>query len=130
MEKNFDKWNERKKKIESINRRFLFKQGEVWWCSIGLNVSEESCGKGDFFGRPVLVLKKLSQRSYVGIPLSTKTKAGSWFVDVAVQGKRVSALLYQIRMFSANRFQRRLTTLDQADFQRVKEKLEILLELS
>jgi len=32
-------------------------------------------------------------------------------------------------MFSTNRFQRRLATLDDADFIRVKEKLEALLEL-
>ena len=130
MEKDFDRWNDKKKSLETMRKSFLFKQGEVWWCSIGINVAEESCGKGDFFGRPVLVLKKLSSKSYIGVPLSTKIKTGSWFTDVQVQGKPSSALLYQVRMFSTNRFQRRLTTLDRADFARVKEKLEILLELS
>ena len=33
-------------------------------------------------------------------------------------------------MFSANRFQRRITTIDDNDFNRVKQKLEQLLELS
>ncbi|MEK7105191.1 MAG: type II toxin-antitoxin system PemK/MazF family toxin [Patescibacteria group bacterium] len=130
MEKDFNKWNEHKKRLEKIQQPFLFKQGEVWWCSIGVNVAEESCGKGEFFGRPVLVLKKLSRRNYIGIPLSTKRKIGTWFMEVTVQGKTVSALLYQIRMLSTNRFQRRLTTLDTADFARVKEKLEALLGLS
>lgn len=130
MKKDFDHWNDKKKKLEIVQKNFLFKQGEVWWCSVGVNVAEESCGKGDFFGRPVLVFKKLSSRSYIGIPLSTKIKTGSWFADVTVQGKTVSALLYQMRMFSTNRFQRRLTTLDTVDFVKVKEKLEALLELS
>ena len=48
---------------------------------------------------------------------------------VTVHGEKRYALLYQIRMFSANRFQRRLASLDEADFKRVKEKLEALLEL-
>ncbi|OHE25029.1 MAG: hypothetical protein A2Z84_01280 [Tenericutes bacterium GWA2_35_7] len=130
MKKDFDKWNNHKKRLEEVKQKFLFKQGEIWWCAIGTNVADESCGKGDAFGRPVLVLKKLSGKNYIGIPLSTKRKVGTWFVDVKVQGEIVSALLYQIRMFSSNRFQRRLTTLDNADFARVKEKLETLLELS
>lgn len=130
MEKDFNKWNEQKKRLEGINQKFLFKQGEVWWCAVGVNVADESCGKGDVFGRPVLVLKKLSSKNYIGVPLSTKRKTGTWFVDVRVHGEVVSALLYQVRMFSVNRFQRRLTTLDVDDFSLVKEKLEALLELS
>lgn len=130
MEKEFDRWNEQKKALEESSQDILFKQGEVWWCAVGTNVANESCGKGEFFGRPVLVLRKLSHDSCIGIPLSTKKKEGSWFVGVQVQGKMVTALLYQIRMFSAYRFQRRLTTLSVEDFQCVKEKLEALLELS
>lgn len=130
MKKDFDNWNNQKKLLDNTEQKFLFKQGEVWWCAVGTNVGDESCGKGDVFGRPVLILKKLSGENYIGIPLSTKRKTGTWFVDVNVRGEVVSALLYQIRMFSANRFQRRLTTLDIVDFTRVKEKLEALLELS
>ncbi len=130
MEKDFDQWNEHKKRVEEMKENTLFKQGEVWWCAVGTNIADESCGKGELFARPVLVLKKLSQRNCIGIPLSTKIKTGTWFIDVQVQGKTVSALLYQIRMFSTRRFQRRLTTLDTVDFERVKEKLEALLELS
>jgi hypothetical protein len=33
-------------------------------------------------------------------------------------------------MFSTNRFQRRITALDDNDFRKVKQKLEALLELS
>lgn len=130
MDKEFDRWNEQKKKLEESPQDILFKQGEVWWCAIGTNVANESCGKGEFFVRPVLVLKKLSHNLCIGIPLSTKKKEGSWFLDVRVQGEIVTALLYQVRMFSTHRFQRRLTTLSVEDFYRVKEKLEALLELS
>jgi mRNA-degrading endonuclease toxin of MazEF toxin-antitoxin module len=38
-------------------------------------------------------------------------------------------LLYQIRMFSTNRFESRLTTIDDNSFKKVKEKLEQLLKL-
>lgn len=130
MKKDFDEWNSKKKEIENLTKKFLFKNGDIWWCSVGLNVQTESCGKGDNFQRPVLVLRKLSQNSFIGIPLSTQKKEGSWFEKITVHGEKRYALLYQIRMFNTNRFQRRLATLDDVDFARVKEKLEALLELS
>ena len=130
MKKDFDKWNNKKKDLENRERDFLFHSGEIWWCTIGLNIAEESCGKGETFRRPVLVLKKLSRKNFIGIPLSTQEKVGTWFTSISINDGIQYLLLYQIRMFSTNRFQRRLATLDSADFDRVKEKLETLLELS
>jgi mRNA-degrading endonuclease toxin of MazEF toxin-antitoxin module len=130
MKKDFDNWNNRKKELESKDADLLFKTGDIWWCSVGVNVKEESCGKGETFRRPVLVIRKLSKKSFVGIPLSTQKKVGTWFCDISILEETQYVLLYQIRMFSVNRLQRRLTTLDDKDFSRVKEKLEALLELS
>jgi mRNA-degrading endonuclease toxin of MazEF toxin-antitoxin module len=129
MKKDFDAWNSTKKQLEDRKKDFLFSEREIWWCSVGLNVATESCGKGETYQRPVLILKKLSRNSFIGIPLSTQEKNGTWFTDVSVHGEKRYVLLYQIRMFSTNRFQRRLATLDDADFNKVKEKLETLLEL-
>jgi mRNA interferase MazF len=36
-----------------------FKNGEIWWCSIGENIGSEMYGKGEFYRRPVLVIRKL-----------------------------------------------------------------------
>jgi hypothetical protein len=78
----------------------------------------------------VLVLKKLSRNSFIGIPLSARKKEGSWFAEIAMHEEKRYALLYQIRMFSTNRFQRRIATLEKSEMDRVKEKLDALLELS
>ena len=129
MEKDFDKWNLKKKKLDKLSKKFLFKTGDIWWCSVGLNIKTESCGKGEDYQRPVLVLRKLSAESFVGVPLSSKKKEGTWFCEITVHEEKRYALLYQIRMFSTNRFQRRLATLDDTDFRKVKEKLKALLEL-
>ena len=130
MDKDFDKWNIQKKDLEDKENNVLYKTGDIWWCSVGLNVAEESCGKGDTYRRPVLILRKLSKNSFIGLPLSTKVKIGTWFIDINVLGNTQYVLLHQIRMFSAKRLQRRLSVLDNKDFHRVKEKLEALLELS
>ncbi len=129
MEKDFDKWNNVKKGLENNQGKFFFKEGEIWWMSVGLNIANESCGKGDIFRRPVLVLRKLSGNSFVGLPLSSKEKIGSWFAEVSISNQKRCVLLYQIRMFSTNRFESRMATLDDNDFKNVKEKLGQLLKL-
>jgi mRNA-degrading endonuclease toxin of MazEF toxin-antitoxin module len=68
--------------------------------------------------------------AFIGIPLSSQEKTGTWFTDITILGEKRWALLYQIKMFSTNRFQRRLATLDDKDLIKVKEKLEQLLQLS
>lgn len=45
MEKDFDAWNEYKKELEIKNQTILYKEGEIWWTSIGVNIGNESCGK-------------------------------------------------------------------------------------
>ena len=130
MFKDFDKWNEKKKLLETSDLKLYFHEGEIWWCSIGINIAKESCGKGHTFRRPILILKKLSPTTFIGIPLSTQPKHGSWFQMVKVFGINRYALLYQIRMFSTNRFQRRMTAVNKDDFIKVRQKLETLLELS
>ncbi len=57
---DYYKWCDLKNKINFFNRKNLFfKEREVWYCYLGLNVGFEQDGKGDSFLRPVLVLRKL-----------------------------------------------------------------------
>ncbi len=128
MNKDFDKWNEKKKSIENRTDSFFFNEREIWWCSVGINIAIESCGKGKDFLRPVLIFKKLSHNAFIGIPLSTQPKFGSWFIKIKILGITRYALLYQIRTFSINRFQHKLSGISKKDFCRVKQKLEKLLE--
>jgi len=130
MRKDFDRWSEIKKSLEKSDRHLLFRAGEVWWCSVGINVSRESCGKGNRFSRPVLIIKKLSTSTFIGIPMTSKLKQGSWFAEVDVAGQARVAQLNQIRMFSTNRLQRCMAMLSSHDLARIKEELSNLLELS
>jgi mRNA interferase MazF len=128
----FNKWNIKKQEINFSDRtdNMYFKEGQIWWCSVGQNVGSESLGKGEYFMRPILIIKKLSSDLCIALPLTSKKKTGTWFEDITFEGERICALLYQIRTFNKKRFQRKMGELDQKDFLRVKEKLETLLELS
>ncbi len=107
-----------------------FKEGDVWWCALGINIGDESFGKGEIFRRPILILKKLSSDLCIGLPLTSKIKIGTWFIDIKLNNRIRSVMLYQIRVLDKKRFQFKIGELDIASFERVKEKLKTMLELS
>ncbi len=65
MKKDFDCWNDIKKKLDESKKTLFFKERDVWWCSIGLNVGDEENGKNQFFSRPVLVVRKFNNRLFL-----------------------------------------------------------------
>ncbi|OGG87391.1 hypothetical protein A3B87_00770 [Candidatus Kuenenbacteria bacterium RIFCSPHIGHO2_02_FULL_39_13] len=117
----FDHWNEVKKKLHQKEKEVeFFKERQIWWCSIGQNLGSESYGKGATFSRPVLIFKKLSQRTFLGIPLTSKTKPGSWYVTIRHRSREITALLNQIRIYDKKRLANRFGEIDDEDFRRIK----------
>ena len=72
MKKDFDKWNNKKKYLDKSDKDLIFNEGEIWWSHFGINIGEEAYGKGEYFRRPVVILKKISQNSCIVIPTTTK----------------------------------------------------------
>lgn len=129
MEKDFDHWNGKKKKLDGNQRSLLFKEGEIWWCSIGLNIGEEVYGKGEYFRRPVVILKKLSRNSCIVMPTTTKEREGSWYHRLDIHGKVRFVMMNQIRFISANRLWVRESSLSQEEFRELKKSVAVLLGL-
>ena len=80
MSKKFDGWNEVKKQTEQADNIPQFKACEIYHAKIGENIGFEQSGKGDDFVRPVLIVKRLTKDMFFGVPLSTTTREGSFFV--------------------------------------------------
>ena len=108
----------------------MFKERDIWWASIGINIGFEEDGKHEKFIRPVLVLKKFNRELFLGIPMSTKLKDNRYYIPVTVKGKTVSVLISQIRVFSAKRIQDKLAELDKGDFERVKNEVVKMISFS
>jgi mRNA interferase MazF len=124
MVKEFDKWIELKAQLheKSDTRRPLFKARDIWWCSLGCNVGEEEDGKNNYFDRPVLVLKKLTSNSFIGLPLTSAKKVGSWYVAVTFKNKISNVMLNQVRILDVKRCRDKFGHLDKEDFNRVVER--------
>ena len=129
MEKDFDAWNTKKKELNKNKRNLLFKEGEIWWCSLGINIGEEIYGKGGNFRRPVIIFKKLSRNSCIVIPTSTQKREGSWYHYLCVQNKERWVLMNQTRFVSANRLYVRESTLSNDDLDKLKKSVSRLLGL-
>ncbi|HAH54299.1 MAG TPA: toxin-antitoxin system protein [Flavobacterium sp.] len=126
--KDFDHWNEVKKRTEAQEKYPLFKEREIFNARIGENVGFEQCGKGDDFIRPVLILKKLTKEMFFGIPLSTAPKEGSFFFKFQfVELIESTALLAQMKLFSSKRLLNKMGMIDKENFQMLKEKLSKLI---
>lgn len=125
----YDSWNLKKKNIECYSKEMSFNEGDVWWCSLGVNIGNESFGKGDNFRRPVLIIKKLSSCMCVALPLTSRYKIGTWFCDILINSNKRYVMLYQIRALNSKRFYVKIGRVDKEDLHKVKEKLKCLLKL-
>ena len=120
MEKDFDRWNKKKKALDvGTHQPPLVSEGEIWWASIGENVGSEIGGKSDLFSRPVIILKKLAHGFYFIIPTTTQMRNGSWYVSFRQKNQGMTACLHQARAIDHRRLSSKLGTLDDTDFERV-----------
>jgi len=72
----------------------------------------------------------LSADLCIALPLTSKEKIGTWFIDITFQSENKWVMLYQIRTLNKKRFYLKMGELDDTDMRRVKEKLEVLLEFA
>lgn len=99
----------------------LFKEGEIWWCHAGENIGIEMNGKGERFTRPFFVLKKYDRYSFLGLPLTTKEKTGTWYVVVHFGGGNQTIVLAQGRVFDYRRLKEKMGELEEGESEKVHE---------
>jgi len=114
MEKDFNRWNELKKKIDVRNPIYVSER-DVWFCSVGLNVGSEQSGKHELFERPVLVIKKITANTF-------NKKKGSWYVEI--ESTNSSAIISQIKLFDTRRLARKIKVISMEEFEIIKDKLK------
>jgi len=128
--KQYDKWNEIKKKIDAKIKKIVTpKEREVYWASIGENIGNEQNGKGDIFSRPVLIIKRFSKSMFFGVPLSTQIKEGTFFYNFTFLEKKSNALIVQGRLFDSKRLENRIGMINKDDFANIKQSLKELLDV-
>lgn len=127
MNKDFDKWNERKKEINNSKVNY-YHQREIRWCSLGVNIGFEQDGTSDDYRRPVLVIKGFSRNVCLVVPLTTSIKRNPYHFDIGkVEGKNAFAILSQIKLIDTKRLHDRLAVLDKEKFEEIRKAIRDLI---
>lgn len=128
MRKDFDGWNQKKKRADERNDAPFCHEREIWWCALGVNVGFEQDGSGTQYDRPVLVLKGLSAQTCLVVPLTTSTHQHPLRPSVGlVEGKQARALLSQIRVIDTRRLIRRIEYLERTQFEATRKAVKDML---
>jgi len=125
MVKDFDTWNEIKKKVDekNINSDFFFLEREIWWISLGLNLGVEADGKGADFERPVLIIKKFNAHMIWVVPLTSKSFSDQYHIKINHGSDESWACVSQIKTISTKRLMRKIWTVNQVEFDLIKNLL-------
>jgi mRNA interferase MazF len=122
MKKDFDGWNETKKRTDSRRRAPFYHEREVWWCTLGINVGSEENGSGEEYRRPAVILKGLSIETCLIVPLTTSAKDHPLRVAVGlIGGKEARAILSQMRVIDTKRLVRKIEYLDVDTFEQIRK---------
>ena len=128
MAKNFDDWNEKKKKLDKRIDSPFFHEREVWWCSLGANIGAEQDGSGKNYYRPVLILRGMSRSTCFAIPLTTSEHKHTFRPSVGlVDGKEARALLSQMKLMDSKRLISKMGYLSEEIFMDIRKAAKDML---
>jgi mRNA interferase MazF len=127
MKKDFLKWHKVKELIHDSREIPYFYEREIWFCSLGLNLGFEQDGKNELFERPVVILRKFNKHVFLAVPLSSKVKRGKYYMVFVYENVEYTALLSQVRLLDSKRLTRKVRTLPDKDFERLRMLLKGIL---
>jgi mRNA interferase MazF len=128
MFKDFDNWNKKKKEIHYENENRFYRPREIWWCSLGLNIGFEQDEKETLFQRPVLILKALSKRTCIILPLTTSKQEHPYRISIGkITGRESKTILSQIKVIDTKRLINRIAILDKISFEAIRKSAKDML---
>jgi mRNA interferase MazF len=116
MIKEFDRWNDSKKILDQNKSLVDFHEREIWWCSIGVNVGSEQDSYSADFSRPVIIAKKFTERTFWGVPLTTKIRLGEYRLNFQLNGVSNDMLVCHMRSFDRKRLISKIGLLPKKEF--------------
>ena len=128
MQKNFDRWNRSKKKINAADARPFYHAREIWWCAVGVNIGNELDGTGNEHDRPVLILRPFNAETFFGVSLIGHLRTGRYYFPFGkVDDREAVANLSQARLFDTKRLIRKIGTIDDRTFRELAKALALTL---
>ena len=131
MKKDYGKWH---KKKEVLNERrdidtIFFREKEVWWVALGVNIGFEQDGKGEEFRRPILILKKFNKFVVLAVPLTTRIKKNKYYISCDLVEDKLPrmVIISQLRLIDTRRFIDKLGVVENSSFVQIKNAIKAML---
>ena len=126
--KDFDSWNEKKKNLHEKSEGRFYHVRDIWWCALGVNIGFEQDGSCENFLRPVLIIKGLSKKTCLVVPLTTSKREHEYRISIgSVTGKEAKVILSQIRVVDTKRLVEKIVMLDKMTFETIKKSTKDFL---
>ncbi len=128
MQKDFDRWNKKKKQIDQHSQNRLYHEREIWWCAFGVNIGFEQDGTGDEGERPALILKGFSKDVCLVMPLTTSKKENPYHINLGrINGRDASVIISQVRLVDTKRLINKIGFIDRTLFNYIRKTIKDML---
>lgn len=123
--KDFDGWNDEKKKLDATPQAIFCHKREIWWCTLGVNIGFEQHSMSDDFSRPIVVIRCFTADMFWGVPLTTKVRDDVPFrVRIKVNDEQNDAMILQMRSYDRKRLRRKLGVVSKSDFKKITDLIK------
>lgn len=121
-------WAKYKIRLNLREETIYFKERQIWWASVGINIGCEIDGKHNQFERPVLIYKKISPSAFWAIPLTSKNKDYCYYIKTKdnLNNERI-LIISQIKLLSVNRLQRKIGKIEAYEYAKIGESINNLV---
>lgn len=124
--KDFDTWNNQKKRVDRILHK-QYHARDIWWCSLGINIGFEQDGTGIDYQRPVLIVKGISKQLCFVVPLTTSPSEHRYRIPVGIiDTKTAAAIISQLRLIDTKRLVNKITVLEKERFETIQKTIRDL----
>ena len=92
---------------------------------MGINVGNEQDGTGKNFDRPIVIVKGFNSEIFLALPLTGSKKEGKYYFYLGqISDREATAVLSQIRLIDTKRLIRKIGTLNELTFMKLKNALK------
>jgi mRNA interferase MazF len=129
--REYDLWIKFKEILNLLNIKLPFSEKEIWWVSFGINIGIEINGKGEYFERPAVIIKRFNILHAWVLPISRvdNLKDG---IHVSIKHNLLElnsvVVLSQIQTISNERLLRHIGRVSDQEFKNIKDALCIIIK--
>lgn len=124
-------WTLNKKKIVNSKKEIFFKERDIFFLYHWENIWFEQNWTWKDFLRPVIILKKFWNKSFLWVSLTTTEREWDFFFNFTFLKewfkRKNTALLNQIKTFDLNRLKHKIWVIEERDFSLLKNKIKKLI---